>query len=148
MEAIARNFGVGVKILGDKVIFFFPKTSEPSSDKTAFKDVLKCGLAMQAAQDDMNQKYYEEGLPPINCRISADCGKTQVAKSKDSRTIDVLGPTMKMCLNIYKIASPNRMVIGKNLYDMINDSSEGDYRFTKYMNALLIRMLKIHIQYI
>jgi hypothetical protein len=45
MEAIARNFGVGVKILGDNVIFFFPKTSEPSSDKTAFKDVLKCGLA-------------------------------------------------------------------------------------------------------
>jgi hypothetical protein len=32
---------------------------------------------------------------------------------------------------MYKLAPPNRMVIGKNLYDMINDSFEDDYHFTK-----------------
>jgi hypothetical protein len=111
MEAIARNFGAGdVMSMGDKVEFFFPKTH--------FKDVLECGLAMQAAHDDMNQKYYEEGLPPINYRIGADCGKHQLAISG-------------ICLNIYKLGPPNGMVIGENLYDMINDSFEGDYHFTK-----------------
>ena len=86
---------------------------------------------MQAAHGDMNQKYHEEGLDPIiNYRISADYGET-VAKSKDSRIEDVFGSPLKMCLKMYKIAPPNRMVIGKNLYDMINDSFEGDYHFTK-----------------
>ena len=120
MEAIARNFG-GVSSKyggGDKVVSFFPKKSKPSSDKTPFKDVLRCGLAMQAAHDDMNKKYYEEDLPPMNYRISADCGKIerQVAAT---------------CFNIYKKAPPNGMVIGENLYDMINNSFESDYHFTK-----------------
>jgi two-component system, OmpR family, response regulator ChvI len=118
MEAIARNFGAKVPYRGiDKVISFFPITSQPSSDKTPFKDALKCGLAMQAAHDDMNQKYYEEGLPPINYRISADCGKYNQVEA--------------VCYNIYTKASPNGMVIGENLYDMINDSFEYDYHFTK-----------------
>ena len=128
MGAIARNFGAGVKNVGDTVIFFFPKTS---ADKTPFKDVLKCGLAMQTAYDDLIQKYYEEHLPPINYRISADYGKTEVTKSKDSSIIDVLGPTLNICGKINSKAPPNRMVIGKNLYDMINDSFAGDYHFTK-----------------
>jgi hypothetical protein len=39
---------------------------------------------------------------------------------------------MNICFNIYWLASPpNRMVIGKNLYDMINDLFEDDYHFTK-----------------
>ena len=88
---------------------------------------------MQAAHGDMNQKYHEEGLDPIiNYRISADYGEIEVgAKSKDPSIIDVFGPTLFMCLKIYKLAPPNRMVIGKNLYDMINDSFEENYRFTK-----------------
>jgi hypothetical protein len=139
MDAIARNFGAVVTNVShnftppDTVNFFFPKTSEPCSDKTPFKDVLKCGLAMQAAHDDMNQKYYEEGLDPIiNYQISADCGEIEVgAKSKDPSIIDVFGPTLFMCLKINELAPLNRMVIGKNLYDMINDSFEDDYRFTK-----------------
>jgi hypothetical protein len=119
METIARDFGAKVPYRGiDKVISFFPITSEPSSDKTPFKDALKSGLAMQAAHDDMNQKYYEEGLPPINYRISADCGKIEM---------QVEG----VCYNIYRKAPPNGMVIGENLYDMVSDSFESDYHFTK-----------------
>lgn len=38
---------------------------------------------------------------------------------------------MATCLNIYTKAPPNRIVIGRNLYDMINDSFERDYHFIK-----------------
>ncbi|HKG89141.1 MAG TPA: hypothetical protein VKA95_12515 [Nitrososphaeraceae archaeon] len=68
---------------------------------------------------------------PINYKISADYGKTELAKSEDSSIIDVFGPTVHMCAKIKIKAPPNRMVIGKNLYDMINDSFEDDYHFTK-----------------
>jgi hypothetical protein len=46
MDAIAGNFGAGVKNVSysDTVIFFFPKTSKPSSDKTPFKDILNVVL--------------------------------------------------------------------------------------------------------
>jgi hypothetical protein len=47
MDAIARNFGAvvtNVRSYNDTVIFFFPKTSKPSSDKTPFKDVLNVVL--------------------------------------------------------------------------------------------------------
>ena len=70
-------------------------------------------------------------MPPINYSIIADYGKTIVIKLKDSKIEDVLGPTLWMCYKMYKLAPLNRMIIGKNLYDMINDSFEDDYRFTK-----------------
>jgi two-component system, OmpR family, response regulator ChvI len=107
MKAIARGFGAEVVAqVGNLVEFYFPRTSESSSDKTPFKDVLGWGIIMQAAHSGMNQKCYEEYLPPINYRISADYG----------------GPTLNICAKINVKAPPNRMVIGKNLYDMINDS--------------------------
>jgi hypothetical protein len=132
MTAIVRNFRAEVvKNMGGSIIFFFPKMSESSSDKAAFKDILKCGHAMQAAYHGLNQKYHEEHLPPINYKISADCGKVVVVKSDESQLIDITGPTVNLCAKINGKAPPNRMVIGKNLYDMINDSFEDDYRFTK-----------------
>jgi hypothetical protein len=82
----------------------------------------------------LEPKYHEEHLPPINYRISADYGRVDVVKSDKSELIDTTGPTVNMCAkHIYNIkAPPNRMVIGKNLYDMINDSFEEDgYHFTK-----------------
>jgi len=49
IEAIARNFGANIiKNIGDCLIFYYPKTSD-STDKSAFKDVIDCVLAMIAA---------------------------------------------------------------------------------------------------
>src|SRR5262245_61870906 len=57
MALIARNFGAEiVKNVGDSVIFFFPKTSETSTDKTPYLDVLKCGLTMGVAHVSMNER--------------------------------------------------------------------------------------------
>src|SRR5215211_7116610 len=82
MAVIARSFGGEViKNIGDSVVFFFPKTSGSSHDKTFFKEVLRCGLTMGAAHIAMNEKYRDYHLPPIDFRISADYGKIEVAKS-------------------------------------------------------------------
>src|SRR4029453_1809642 len=78
MASIARNFGAEiVKNVGDSVIFFFPKTSETTTDKTPFLDVLKCGLTMGVAYVSMNDRYKDHHLPPINYRISSDYGKIE-----------------------------------------------------------------------
>jgi two-component system, OmpR family, response regulator ChvI len=125
MAAIARNFDAEVvKNVGDSVIFFFPKTSESSSDKTPFKDVLRSGLTMAAAHVSMNEKYRDHHLPPINYRISSDYGKIEVAKSGPSRVVDVFGPTVNMCAKINSKAPLNGVIIGGDLYQIIKGLHE------------------------
>jgi CheY-like chemotaxis protein len=125
MAAIARNFDAEVvKNVGDSVIFFFPKTSESSSDKTPFKDVLRSGLTMAAAHVSMNEKYRDHHLPPINYRISSDYGKIEVAKSGPSKVVDVFGPTVNMCAKINSKAPLNGVIIGGDLYQIIKGLHE------------------------
>ena len=125
MAVIARNFGAEViKNVGDSVIFFFPKTSETSTDKTAFKDVLRCGLTMGAVHVPMNDEYEANHLPAINYRISADYGKIEVAKSGPSRVVDVFGSTVNMCAKINSKSPLNGLIIGGDLYQIIKGVHE------------------------
>jgi two-component system, OmpR family, response regulator ChvI len=125
MAVIARNFGAEViKNVGDSVIFFFPKTSETSSDKTPFKDVLRCGLTMGAVHVPMNDEYEANHLPAINYRISADYGKIEVAKSGPSRVVDVFGSTVNMCAKINSKSPLNGLIIGGDLYQIIKGVHE------------------------
>jgi two-component system, OmpR family, response regulator ChvI len=125
MASIARNFGAEVvKNVGDSVIFFFPKTSETSTDKTPFLDVLKCGLTMGVAHVPMNEKYKDRHLPAISYRISSDYGKIEVAKSGPSKVVDVFGSTVNMCAKINSSAPPNGLIIGGDLYQIVKGYHE------------------------
>ena len=147
MAVIARNFGAEViKNVGDSVIFFFPKTSESSSDKTPFKDVLRCGLTMGATHVPMNEEYEANQLPAINYRISADYGKIEVAKSGPSRVVDVFGSTVNMCAKINSKSPLNGLIIGGDLYQIIkgiHESSTSSF-VIKEMGAYSIEGSKTH----
>ena len=81
MATIARNFeGKVIKNTGDSVIYYFPNTSD-SSNEYAFRNVLECCLTMIAANYVIDDKLYEEALPALKYRISADYGKVHMAKS-------------------------------------------------------------------
>jgi two-component system, OmpR family, response regulator ChvI len=125
MASIARNFGAEiVKNVGDSVIFFFPKTSETTTDKTPFLDVLKCGLTMGVAHVSMNERYKDHHLPPINYRISSDYGKIEVARSGPSRIVDVFGSTVNICAKINSRAPLNGLIIGGDLYQIVKGYQE------------------------
>jgi two-component system, OmpR family, response regulator ChvI len=125
MAVIARNFGGEViKNVGDSVIFFFPKTSETLTDKTPFKDALRCGLTMGAVHVPMNNEYEANHLPAINYRISEDYGKIEVAKSGPSRVVDVFGSTVNMCAKINSKSPLNGLIIGGDLYQIIKGIHE------------------------
>jgi CheY-like chemotaxis protein len=144
MAVIARNFGGEViKNVGDSVVFFFPKTSVSSHDRTSFNDVLTCGLTMGAAHIPMNEKYRDHHLPPINYRISADYGKIEVAKSGPSRVVDVFGPTVNMCAKMNSKAPLNGFIVGGDLYQIIKGQHESSTSFIiKPMGAYSIEGLK------
>lgn len=85
MSDIARDFGAKiVKNIADTLIIYFPQTSN-STDDSAFKDVIECGITMLAAGYVIKTKLTEEKLSVVIYRISADYGKVDVAKSKTSQ---------------------------------------------------------------
>jgi len=119
MAMIAKEFGGKVvKNVGDSLLYYFPQTSD-SSDKHGFVDPLECSMAMIEAHGVINQKMHEQGLPPVNYRISADYGSVVTAKTIDSSNEDVFGATVNICAKINRIAIPNSMVIGSDLYEVV-----------------------------
>ena len=116
MATIARNFeGKVIKNTGDSVIYYFPNTCD-SSNECAFRNVLECCLTMIAATCVIDEKLYEEALPALKYRISADYGKVHMAKSYTSEMDDLFGTTVNLCAKINRYAKPNSMVIGGDLY--------------------------------
>src|SRR5215210_7895890 len=132
MATLARDYGAKItKNAGDSLIYYFPKTAD-STNKAAFIDVIECGLTMISAGTVLNTKMYEEGLPSIDYRISADYGRVGIVRSAISQNDDLFGPTMNICSKINSKALPNQMVIGSDLYQIIKSSSSyysHDYRF-------------------
>ena len=132
MATLARNYDAKIiKNAGDSLIYYFPKTAD-STNKAAFIDVIECGLTMISAGTVLNTKMYEEGLPSIDYRISADYGRVGIVRSAISQNDDLFGPTMNICSKINSKALPNQMVIGSDLYQIIKSSSSYhrlDYRF-------------------
>jgi two-component system response regulator ChvI len=130
MAAIARSFDAKIiKNTNTSLLYYFPKTSD-STNKSAFRDVIECGITMIAANDVINTKLRQQGraggavLPPLYYRISADYGRLEMAKSITSPDADDLfGSTMNICAKINSMAPPNGMVIGGDLYHIIKKSS-------------------------
>ncbi len=123
MATIARNFeGKVIKNSGDSVVYYFPNTSD-SANECAFRNVLECCLTMIAAHSVINDKLYEEDLPLVKYRVSADYGKMQIAQSSTSLGDDLFGTTLNLCAKINKMAKPNSMVIGGDLYRVLTSLS-------------------------
>jgi CheY-like chemotaxis protein len=131
MSYIIKQYnGKVIKNAGDCLICYFPKTVLLTSE-SAFQDVLECGLAMIHANSRINFILNENRLPRVNYRISANYGKVELATSLNSNGVDLFGPAINICSKINRLASPNGMVIYKDLYDVVkNKSFFGKYYFS------------------
>jgi two-component system, OmpR family, response regulator ChvI len=129
IAAIVRRFNAKIiKNTGDCLIYYFPQTFD-YSNSYAFKDVIECGLTMIEAHSYINKASNKDKLPEINYRISADYGNVQMSRSISSTTNDLFGPVMNLCARMNSMASPNGMVIGINLHQIINRYYANDYVF-------------------
>jgi two-component system, OmpR family, response regulator ChvI len=123
MAIMAKNYGAKiVKIAGDALIFYFPDSSDPANE-AAFKDILECFTTMMLARGNINAKLHSENLPSVSYRISADYGRVEVATSTSSKSEDLFGSTMNICAKINSMAEANGIVVGGDLYQIINSFS-------------------------
>jgi CheY-like chemotaxis protein len=84
---------------------------------------------MILARDVINTKLHSENLPSVSYRISADYGRVEVATSTSSKGEDLFGSTMNICAKINSMAEPNGIVIGGDLYRIINSFSFVNNRY-------------------
>src|ERR1700716_4234987 len=82
---------------------------------------------MIAVNPIMNARLNEESLPSLDYRISGDYGTAYVAKSLTSTSEDLFGPTVNICAKINSIATPNSMVIGGDLYEIVKNIDKNYY---------------------
>lgn len=120
---IKYNNGKVIKNAGDCLIYYFPKTVDTVTNKSSIQDVLDCGLAMIEANSSLNADLSKNDLPPINYRISANYGKVEMASSPNSNRVDLFGSAVNICSKINHLALSNQMVIYKDLYDVVKNTS-------------------------
>ncbi len=129
ISTIVKKFrGKVFKKMGDAVAFYFPDSRHTGFSRP-FKDVLDCGTRIIDARDLISRILVEEKLPSIRYRISADFGKLEITDGGGSGAEDFFGSTMNVVSKINKIATPNSMVIGGDLYQIISRFGLPDYTF-------------------
>jgi class 3 adenylate cyclase len=128
MAAIIDQFeGIVIKNIGDALLSYFPKTN--TEEKLQLKNALECCFKMSESHKEINAKLEKELLPSINYRISATYGSIRFAKTTTSSIGDIFGSTVNRCSKINPFASPNSIVIGDDLYQMVKSFDE--YNFVK-----------------
>lgn len=125
MSLIAKEYGASiVKNIGDSILYYFPETSD-ISNKPSFVNSIECSMSMIESHSVVNKMMHDDELPSVDYRISADYGSIMTAKTAHSSIDDVFGSTVNICSKINSLAAPNSVVIGGDLFMIIQS-------FTKY----------------
>ena len=134
MGKIVKRFGgIIIKNGGDSLLYYFPESSN-SKRKYGFMSCLECSLALVEAQKYICKNVLLEGLPALNYRVSADYGNVVIMMPDNSRCIDVIGPPVNMCSKINHKAEKNSVVIGGDLYQMVKDYNDYNFKSVSEMS--------------
>ncbi len=74
--------------------------------------------------DVINAKMKEHGLPSVKYRVSMDFGTVMLANSVASSNDDIFGSTVNVCSKINRIAKPNGIVIGNDMFQIVKNFDE------------------------
>ena len=137
MSTILNQYnGKIIKNSGDNLFFYFPKTSN-LSNRQALQDVFDCSTSMIKSNKPLNQQLAEEDLPSINYRISMNYGLVEVALGSNNKEVDLFGSVVNQCAKINSLSKSNGLVIGKNLYSLlINSTFSKDFEISEIKLSL------------
>jgi class 3 adenylate cyclase len=118
--------GIVIKNIGDSLFYYFPESANKNNFE--FTGCLESCLAMIKNHKSICDKLESEKLPPVNYRISADYGSVILMTTNHSTLCDMIGPSVNICTKINRIASPNGVVIGGDLYHMTKNFKEYSFK--------------------
>ena len=125
---IRKHNGEVVKNIGDALMFRFPNVDP--NDSVVMKNILECCLSMIDSHDELKKQLQAENMSELDYKISLTYGSVKVAKSTTSNISDIFGSTVNRCFKINSLCPKNGLVVGINLYEILQDFSE--YEFTQF----------------
>ena len=142
-DLVKSSSGKIIKNIGDCLLVYFPKTSDPNSEE-AFSEVIECSFRILDRRFTLNQELSKQYLPPFNYKISMDYGVLDLALVGDYSQIDLFGSTVNICSKINSSSSlspQNEIIIGNNFYRILRSFSSivnkynfinnGEYKITE-----------------
>ena len=133
---IIQNYNAKVvKNMGDGVLFYFPK---PLTSNTHDYDApLDCGTKILEATDMINNIFKKNKIPSMHYRVSLDYGSLMIARYATSSCRDIFGPTVNLCAKINRLAKPDQLVVGSDLYQIIKKSKNYEFNeVAEFQSAL------------
>jgi class 3 adenylate cyclase len=131
---IRGHDGKVVKNTGDGLLFYF--TSPEDSVITSVRNCLNSAITLSILHRNVNRKFISELLPELNYRISLDFGEVSFAQTVDSTNFDIFSTTVNLCAKINKVADPNKVIIGGDLYQIARNLS--GYEFHEVSETISI----------
>ncbi|HXV87586.1 MAG TPA: adenylate/guanylate cyclase domain-containing protein [Nitrososphaeraceae archaeon] len=130
VSGVIRGYsGKVVKNTGDGLLFYF--TSLGDSSIKAVRNCLNSAITLSILHRNVNRKFISELLPELNYRISLDYGEVSFAQTADSTSLDIFSTTVNLCAKINKVADPNKVIIGGDLYRIARNLSGYDFHEVK-----------------
>jgi adenylate cyclase len=133
MTSIMRSYGGYVlKYVGDAVIAFFP---------SGYNKLLACDKAVQCAKsmitvikNGINTILNQCDYPELSVKIGIDEGENVIVQygHDKSSLIDILGYSMSITAKITSLTNPNKITIGKDVYDILHPEIKSKFTEVKY----------------
>lgn len=115
--------GEVIKNVGDSLLYYFPT----GTNTDTISSCIEAGLVLIEARDIINEALKRENLPPTCYRVSSDYGRVAVMRSNKSSSVDLIGPPVNLCVKINRKANKNQMVIGGDLFQIINNKKNYEF---------------------
>src|SRR5918999_1130008 len=121
MTSTVRSYGGYVlKYVGDAIIAFFP---------SGYNKLLACDKAVQCAKsiitvikNRINPILNQSDYPELAVKIGIDEGENVIVQYGNdlSSLIDILGYSMRITAKINSLTKPNKITVGKDVYDVLH----------------------------
>ncbi|MFL6435803.1 MAG: adenylate/guanylate cyclase domain-containing protein [Nitrososphaeraceae archaeon] len=133
MTCIVRSYGGYVlKYVGDAIIAFFP---------SGYNKLLACDKAVQCANSmitvikkGINPILKQYDYPELCVKIGIDEGENVIVQYGHDKSsfIDILGYCMSITSKMTSLTNPDKITIGKDVYDILHPEIKGKFTEIKY----------------
>lgn len=124
-KIIAEYHGRVIKNIGDCLLFYFPESVNSNID--GMRKSMDCGVKMVKFHKEINNLLISLRLPTLDYRISIDFGSVIIMNTSNSSSVDLIGPSVNMCVKINRCAKKNEFVIGGDMKQIVEKIEK--YRF-------------------
>ncbi len=133
MTNTVRSYGGYVlKYVGDAIIAFFP---------SGYNKLLACDKAVQCANSmitvikkGINPILKQHDYPELCIKIGIDEGENVIVQYGHDKSsfIDILGYCMNVTAKLTSLTNPDKITIGKDVYDVLHPEIKTKFREVKY----------------